>query len=165
MKTIELTHGQVSKVSDDWFEYLSQWKWNAFWNKNTNSYYAVRSEGKSPNQYKIWMHKVISNTHLGVMCDHKNRDTLDNQPNNLRSCTVSQNNMNVGIRKNNTSGYKGVSKCGKKWRAAITFGGKGVSLKCWDNPEDAARAYDEAAKIYHGEFAFLNFSNLRYGGD
>jgi hypothetical protein len=62
--------------------------------------------------------------------------------------------------KNNTSGYKGVSwnehlKC---FQAYINFGGKRVSLGCYDKDEAimAALSYDLAAREYHGEDADIN---------
>lgn len=45
------------------------------------------------------------------LIDHKNGDKSDNRIANLREATVSQNLSNGKIRSNNTSGYKGVTKC------------------------------------------------------
>jgi hypothetical protein len=59
---------------------------------------------------------------------------------------------------NNSSGYKGVSfnNSSKKWRAQIWLNSKSYHLGLFIDPIDAARAYNEAALKYHGEFAHLN---------
>ncbi len=80
----------------------------------------------------------------------------------MRLATHSQNCYNKKIRKKGTSKYRGVSlerKTGK-WRAKIYFNGKYMNLGSFEIEEDAARAYDAAAKIYHGEFASLNFPQV-----
>lgn len=43
------------------------------------------------------------------------------------------------------------------WRARIWNGGERVNLGYFGSEEGAARAYDEAARKLHGEFARLNF--------
>jgi hypothetical protein len=45
----------------------------------------------------------------------------------------------------------------RKWRAAINIDGKQRHLGHFDDPADAARAYDRAALEAWGEFAVLNF--------
>ena len=106
------------------------------------------------------MHRVVMNNPKTKIVDHKNNDeTLNNQRENLRVCTYSQNAMNRGARSTNTSGYKGVSfsKATGKFNAVIWINKKGKFLGSFLNPEDAARAYDEAANKYHGDFARTNF--------
>lgn len=79
--------------------------------------------------------------------------------NERREATTSQNNQNVGIRRHNTSGYKGVTwnKWHQKWRAQIAVDGRNQHhLGYFDDPREAALAYDAAAVELHGEFAKTN---------
>lgn len=105
------------------------------------------------------MHAVIAKTPKGMHTDHKNHNTLDNREENLRVCTRNENMRNRSKHKNNTSGYKGVSvSSGGRWRADIRINGKSHFISTHATPEDAARAYDDGAKKFHGEFAVLNFT-------
>ena len=109
--------------------------------------------------YKL--HRVIFMMHHGYCpetIDHINGNSLDNRKLNLRICTNSQNLMNRGKNKNNTSGYKGVRliNSNKKWRAQIQYKKIFYHLGCFEKRIDAAKAYNEAAIKFHGEFANLN---------
>ena len=91
--------------------------------------------------------------------DHKDLDTFNNVPSNLRECSSSQNMMNRDkFRKNSSSKYKGVSfyKSSGKWHAKITANKKVYHLGDYILETDAALAYNKAAIKYHGEFARLN---------
>lgn len=149
MKAIQLTQGYTAQVDDSDFEWLSKHSWKY------SEGYAIRYD--FANKKTIYMHRIIIDTPDGMHTDHITGDTLNNQRSNLRTCTNSQNQANRGLSKNNTSGFKGVSRDGKKWRAVIMVGNKYIRLSCHDTPEQAARVYDEAAKKYFGEFAKLNF--------
>lgn len=93
-----------------------------------------------------------------LVVDHINGNVLDNRKCNLRVCTHAENMRNITKRrKGNTSGYTGVSKCGKRWAASIGDRGKTIYLGSFGNKEEAARARDLKAIELHGEFASLNF--------
>lgn len=79
------------------------------------------------------------------------------EKNNCRWVTCSENNCNRGITKRNKTGFKGVSihACGK-FQATIRKDKKTYYLGLFDNPEDAARVYNEKSKELHGEFSVLN---------
>lgn len=158
MKEIQLTKGKVALVDDEDFEYLNQWKWQACQKRN-NKYYVGRTDYKvKGKKNRIWMHRLIMKPFENFIIDHIDGNGLNNQKNNLRICTHSQNLMNRCKNINNTSGYKGVvyNKLDKKYRAKIYFNSKCISLGRYINPIDAARAYNQAAQKYHGEYAQLN---------
>src|SRR5579863_1550584 len=105
------------------------------------------------------MHREIMKPSKDEEVDHINHDKLDNRRENLRVCTGSQNQCNRRRKLKNTSGYKGVCwyRSKNRWKAALNIKGKCVWTGLFKNKEEAAHAYDEAAKLHHGEFAYLNF--------
>lgn len=92
--------------------------------------------------------------------DHKDRNYLNNQKENLRACTQSQNLANriKLITTNSTSKYKGVyfSVRGDTWVARIQVKGKTRTIGRYLTEENAAKQYNRAAIEYFGEFALLN---------
>lgn len=111
------------------------------------------------NKYKqVSMHKMIMGTPQGFDTDHIDGNPLNNQRSNLRVCSHSQNVRNRTQKsKNSKTGYKGVTiRYGKKILSRITVNGKKIHLGYFKNVIDAAKAYNEAAIKYHGEFASLN---------
>jgi HNH endonuclease/AP2 domain len=87
--------------------------------------------------------------------DHMNGQKDDNRIKNLRLATKSQNGMNRGAQRNNTSGFKGVywHKQVGKWNAYIKLRGRRHSLGLFEDISAAAAAYRAAAHRLHGEFA------------
>jgi hypothetical protein len=108
-------------------------------------------------------HKVAWFLHYGEWpdghIDHINRDKQDNRMVNLRLASSSENGMNSSKQKGATSQYKGVSWYAKykKWRSTIMKDGVQKHLGHYNTEEEAARAYDKAAKEIFGEYANLNF--------
>lgn len=94
----------------------------------------------------------------GMVVDHINRNRFDNRLDNLRLCTTKQNMANQGVKRSNTTGYKGVSKFREQYSAKIRINGEMTHLGLYDTPEDAALAYDYAARREFGEdYAYCNF--------
>lgn len=103
---------------------------------------------------KVYMHRLVAGAPKGLEVDHKNGDKLDNRRENLRTCTRSENMLNVAKFKNNKSGFKGVSwnKSTSSWVARISVNGKYVVLGYFDDIKSAATAYRKAGEKHHGDF-------------
>ncbi len=153
----------LSNKKDQWvlvdeadFDWLNKYRWH--WAKPPKavlSEYALSwVEGRM-----VSMHRLIIAPGADFQVDHKNHNGLDNRRKNLRVATKSQNEGNTSKRCTNTSGFKGVfwDKTRKKWLAQLHTKEGFVHLGRYLDKEDAARAYDKAAKLHFGEFAFLNF--------
>jgi hypothetical protein len=160
MKTIPLTQGKAALVSEEDYDLVARHKWCA--HKIGKSFYAVRhvsGNGKGIPTVNQWLHHAILPPKPGLQVDHKNRNTLDCRRENLRYATPSQNRVNRWD-KTNKWGYRGVGKAknAKSWFAYINIDGRRTYLGCsFSSPVEAARAYDTAARVMHGEFAQLNF--------
>ena len=154
MKELLMDNGMVSLVDDEDFEFLSQFHWKA----------TPRHNGRTSQHWyaevRLYIHRFLLDAPPGVLVDHKNGNTLDNRKENLRLCSVEQNRRNSQKRGSvTTSRYKGVSwsKTAKKWTMQIQNGRMPRKAAFFDNEEDAARAYDVAARELFGEFARTNF--------
>jgi len=159
VKLIPLTQGKFAIVDDENFDRLNANKWCAMRDKSTRSFYAVRNSPRVNGKSRlILMHREVVNAEARFDVDHRNHNTIDNRLDNLRVCTTSQNAANSRVRKDNSSGCKGVHwhKQSCKWHARLAVSGKRLHLGYFDSKEDAASAYDAAALELHGEFALTN---------
>lgn len=149
MRVIPLTQGFEALVDDEDFEEVAQRPWHIL--KVRHHLYAVRRR-----PITLLMHTFITGWKL---VDHINGNGLDNRRQNLRPANQTQNHANSRKRKNTTSPYKGVtwSRSGSKWMSSIRVDGKTQYLGVFEDPIEAAHAYDEAARTIHQEFARLNF--------
>lgn len=104
----------------------------------------------------VLLHRLLLNPNKNQIVDHVNGNVLDNRRINLRITDYNGNNKNVRIRKDNTSGYRGVHYSGGKYIARIQYNKKRINLGKFDTAKEAGIAYNEAAIKYHKQYARLN---------
>jgi hypothetical protein len=154
---IPLTRGQVAIVDAEDFEWLSQYKWFASWQKSARNYYAntYTEEIVSYGRKIESMHRLIMKAKKGEIVDHINGNGLDNRKENLRIVSKRENAINCKMNKANTSGVMGVTfdKNRNKWRAFVIIHKKIKNLGRFETFEEAVQARKDAEKLYYGEFA------------
>jgi AP2 domain len=161
MKTVPLygakAAGRVALVDDDDYDLVMRYRWY------------VHEQVKRPGRRSLGPYAVVTAPRLILMhrlitgyarTDHINHDTLDNRRANLRAATHVQNMRNQRPWVKASSRFKGVTwdRSHSKWRARIWVGDKCHHLGRFTSEEEAARAYDEAARELFGEYAYLNFT-------
>lgn len=156
MKKIPLTKGLFALVDDADYPELSQHKWHA--SPSRRGYRAAREvAGKM-----ILMHRqVLKLTDPKTEGEHQDGNGLNNQRKNLRVATRLQNARAFRAKaKGKTSRFRGVCwvKAIRMWTAGIGIDNHRKYLGYFLKEEEAALAYDAAARQYFGEFACPNFS-------
>lgn len=158
MILLPLNHGRFSLIDDDDSDLCAS-KWHMH-TANGVTMYVVRNVRANGIRRTEFLHKVIaSRKGLSGTVDHRNRCGLDNRRDNLRSASRAQNCANRSMHKNNSSGFKGVTwhRVTSRWMARLSVDGRKRHLGLFRDPQQAARAYDIAAREVYGEFAALNF--------
>jgi len=158
--SVPLTRGLAAMVDRaDYERVVSVGKWHAG-QARSGRYYARRRVRTGPNSTRIEsLHTFLTGWPL---VDHINGDALDNRRSNLRPATAQENAFNRGPNSNNTSGFKGVCWVSSRgrWLARIKADGRTRHLGYHATAMSAAVAYDRAARLLHGEFAWLNFPEV-----
>ena len=152
---IPLVGGLFTIVDDEDYDELMQYKWTSV--AYNGDYYVVRTDNEG-----IHMHRQL----LGLaqedprLVDHIDRKGLNNRKENLRILTFQQNIWTHRPIRGKSSRFKGVCKIKNKnaWSALIICNGVKHPLGTFDVEEDAARAYDVAARIYFEGYGFTNFN-------
>lgn len=134
---------------------FGRWKWRV--NATGYVYRCAYGADTPSRQRTALLHREVIGAKRGQEVDHINGNKLDNRLCNLRFCDRSQNIRNTPKRKSNSSGFTGVGRAGKNFKAAIMVRGSWQHLGVFSSPEIAARAYDVAAFAIDPEFAKLNF--------
>lgn len=164
MQTTELTKGLKAIISDIDFEWVNQWKWYAKIGKK--SFYAYRNS--RPDEHgkrkSLLMHRELflrinPNSDPALDIDHMDGNGLNNQRENLRLATDSKQRHNQTIRRNNTSGFLGVTwnKAVGKYSARVRLNWKRKHVGWFNCPIEAAKARDVSARELHGPFGTYNF--------
>lgn len=159
MNLLPLTNqpDKLAMIDPDMYAYLSGYLWHL-----TNLGYCARYDCAQGAKQMVYMHRQVLDVHDGsgphLYVDHINGNRADNRRSNLRLATKAENMRNRGRTKANTSGFKGVSYHAQssKWRAYIKTNYKQLYLGLFEDPREAAKAYNEAALMLHGDFACLN---------
>lgn len=148
--------GKFATVDEADFAEVSKYKW--YLNNRGYPTHAFWIDGKSKN---ISLHRFLLGSKEGKVCDHINRDKLDNQRSNLRFVTNGENMWNRGNR-NKKSGYFGVywRKDSKKWYARLIKNRVEVYFEGFRTALEAAHAYDREAIKHRGELTHLNFPQI-----
>lgn len=162
VKEIPLTQGKFAIVDEDDYEWLSQYKWYAYKDKKSKTYYARRNiwTGKK-KQTAIQMHRMVMGCSPkdGKTVDHINFDGLDNRKVNLQA-VPRQINIHRRLRqKNNHTGYIGIQWKKKKkwWEAWVTLDKKKTYCGHSKDPREAAGKRDKVVAEYYEKNAILNF--------
>jgi hypothetical protein len=159
-RKISLGEGEFALVEP--FDYYRLKSFNWYLGSNGKEFYAFRNMKIGPGKVKmVSMHRQIMDFPKGLLVDHHNSITLDNRRANLRLATHAENACNrPKIRSKTSSQYIGVyfeKRTGRYTVKIRVNNGKRLWLGRFNSELDAAKAYDDAAKKYHGDFARLNF--------
>ena len=145
VREIPLTKGLIALVDADLYPILAQHRWHV------SKGYAVRHIGGRKNRSNVSMHHEVlrlrgRDVPSGMDTDHINRDRCDNRSENLRIVPRWVNCHNIAMRKNNTSGYRGVywDNSRSRWCAHFNVRGRQRHVGYYSTAHEAAAAWQDA---------------------
>lgn len=149
---VELGHGLFALIDEADYAEVSSFEWYGM-KSGGHTYAATRT-----NRFNGLLHRLLLRAQPGQLVDHISRDGLDNRRSNLRIADRAGNGGNMRKHRG-MSRFKGVHFNKRKglWAARIQANSVGHSLGYHFREDDAALAYDEAARRLFGEFARVNF--------
>lgn len=116
----------------------------------SEGYIKIKIAGINHSAHRLaWLY--VHGTWPPKCIDHVNGIRSDNRLSNLRLATNYHNALNR--RSKNSTGFRGVERSRRQFKAKIIVEGKSIYLGLFPSPEEAYRAYCAAAKRLHGEFA------------
>lgn len=154
MISIDVGKGCIALIDDEDFSEVSKYTWRI-----RPDGYVQRTwieDGRTEHEL---LHRFVTQASPDHVVDHENRDRWDCRKENLRVATLSQNAANRATTAANRD-WKGIFPHGNRWKARIKMEGQNVYLGSFESAEQAAYAYDVAAKQLFGEFAQLNFPSV-----
>jgi len=172
MTKIELKRGFIVLIDDEDYKKVKNYTW--FAQKSKYTHYVVTFDIGFSRMHRF----ILGITDPKIKIDHIDHNGLNNQKDNLRICTQSQNNRNK--KASGLSKYLGVTKWNgtikytkksgiiseykvERWRARIKYNGKEKLIGYFKKEKEAAKAYDDFAKKHIGQFANLNFKKWKFG--
>lgn len=158
---IELVNGGFALVDEADLPLLSRFPWRSqhgYKNGVKGPPSAVVTGSVAHGTYQS-MHRLLMSPSEGQVVDHINGLPLNNTRANLRICSRAENSRNRKRSASNKAGVKGVYRAcemprhGRCWRAEIKVAGVKHHLGSFRTKTEAGKAYAEAAKKLHGEYA------------
>ena len=144
-REIELYSGEIALVDSEDFELVSKHRWH----RHPMGYAATKIKDKT-----VLMHRLVLPGHPRL--DHRDRNKLNNQKYNLRPATGSQNAANRISRLSDPTKLKGVRFHNGGFESYIKKDGQYLSIGRFSSQRQAAKAYNEKALEFWGEYALLN---------
>lgn len=143
---------QVTLVDDQDFEKYGNRIWYTY-KKSGYARYCYRPGGRKGKLVTVFLHREIlglPRSYDGrILADHINGNTLDNRRSNLRIADLSVNGHNSKLRKDNTSGYRGVvwHRQQNKWRSRLRYQNKTIELGLYRDLDEAISAVKSAEAL------------------